>query len=84
MANKIWDIIIGNFGESTSLFGKLNKQDAYKILRTASLIGVGSALAYMTGALDTVEWGVSEAVILAGLTAATEAVQRLLKDNKGE
>jgi hypothetical protein len=84
MANKIWDIIIGNFGESTSLFGKLNKQDVYKILRTASLIGVGSALAYMTGALDTVEWGVSEAVILAGLTAATEAVQRLLKDNKGE
>jgi len=79
--NKIWEIIVGNFGESDSVFGKFNRKDLFKILRTAGLVSVGAGLAYMTGALDTVEWGLSEQLILVALTAATETVQRLLKDN---
>ena len=80
--NNIWKIIVGNFGESDSIFGKLNKTDALKILRTAGLVSVGAGVAYLTGALDTVEWGLSEQLILLGLTAITETIQRLLKDNK--
>lgn len=84
MWNKIWDAITGNFGKSTSLFGKFNITDAKKVFRTACLVGAGAVLASLTGALDNVDWGVSEGLILALLTAGTEAVQRLLKNNKEE
>ena len=84
MWKTILDTVVGNFGKSTSVFGKLNLTDVKKIARTAALVGAGAALAHLTGALDTVEWGLAETVILAALTAATEAVQRAMKDNSEE
>jgi len=79
MLNNIWKILVGSFGASDSPFGTINKKDVLKVLRTAAIAGIVSAVAVATGMLQDVSWGVVGPLAIAVL----EAVQRWLKDNSG-
>lgn len=84
MLNKIIKVLVGNFGKSDSVVGNFNKKDALKTLRTATLAGAAAFVAHWTGFFGDVDWGLIETVSVAGLTAALEALQRVLKDNSEE
>lgn len=85
---KIVDILVGNFGKSDSAVGTFNKKDFLKTMRTASLAALGAAAVAFagswTGYLETVDWGLLETLMTAGIAACLEALQRWRKDNTKE
>jgi len=78
----ILNIIVGNFGKSDSVIGKYNKKDALKTLRTATLAGVGAFAAHWFGFFEGADWGLLETLVVAGITAGLEGLQRFLKNNE--
>ena len=77
---KFIDLLVGNFGKSTSVAGSFNKTDALKVLRTSAMIAVAAVGGHLLGFFEANDWGLYEIV----LVAVIETAMRWAKSNDGE
>jgi hypothetical protein len=66
----------------TSKSGAVNTTDVVKVVRTALLVGVASALTYFTGAVNPENLGVYGVFLVPVATAALDLLNKYIKGNK--
>lgn len=66
----------------TSKSGAVNTTDVVKVVRTAILVGLASAITYFTGAVNPENLGVYGVFVVPIATAALDLLNKYIKGNK--
>ena len=71
-------------GASSSPAFKINFTDLKKMFVNALLVGAATAVLYLSGHLNSVDFGVYTPIVIPVLAGALDAVYKFLKNNTSE